>query len=392
MTGTLRKVPLKDRLPGGAHHRVCSRCVMDTSDPEITFDATGNCHHCTEYLEVRSLRDRPSEGANGELDRQLNMIRVAGIGKSYDCVIGMSGGVDSSYLAYLVCRQFKLRPLAVHMDNGWDSADAVSNIRSVIDALEIDYESVVLDWPSFRSVQVAFLKASVPEAETPTDVAIPEALHSVAARHGIRYILSAGNIATEGILPRSWHYNARDAKYFRSICTTFGSGVPEGVKFFDYRREAYFKLFAGIKTVYPLNHLRFRKEEVIKLLEREFSFRYYGQKHYESRFTRFIQSYYLFVKFGIDYRRASYSSLIMDGQMERDDALRLLAGPPYDARAIEADKEYVARKLGLATDDLDEIMRQLPSYYWDHPRDEKKLGMIYGLYRSVFGKQKLASV
>jgi len=365
---------------------------MDTSDPEIAFDADGRCGHCTDFLENRAAGRSHGGTGREEIERLLDDVRQAGRDSRYDCVIGTSGGVDSSYLAYILTREFGLRPLAVHMDNGWDTADSVRNIRALVDGLGLGYECCVLDWDEFRRIQLAFLRASVPEAETPTDVAIPETLHSVAERHGIRYILGGGNIATEGILPRAWHYNARDRKYFNSICKRFGAGQPTQFKFYDYRRELYYKLAKGIKTIYPLNYLPFSKDDAIALLTDVLGFRYYGEKHHESRYCRFVQSYYLFKKFGIDYRRATYSSMIMDGRMERSEALAYLDELPYRPENEADDLRYVAKKLEISVAELDAIVAEPPTWYWDHPNDEAKLAFIYGAYRKLYGKKGVASV
>jgi tRNA(Ile)-lysidine synthase TilS/MesJ len=189
---------------------------MDTTDLQITFDKNGHCNHCTEFLEKRAKYKYHGKESDESLDRIVEAIKLAGKGNDYYCITGVSGGTDSSYLAY-IAQQKGLRPLAVHLDNGWNSEKAVQNIKSITKKLGIDYESYVLDWEAFREVQLSFLRASVPEAETPTDVAIPAALHYFAAKHNVKYIISGGNLATEGILPKSWHYNAKDFKYFNHM-------------------------------------------------------------------------------------------------------------------------------------------------------------------------------
>src|SRR5215203_4952252 len=214
-------------------YQQCTRCVMDTTDLEITFDDRGQCNHCTEFKERREQNYHGKE-RDQMLDRLVDKLKRAGSRNEYDCVIGVSGGADSSYLTYLI-KQRGLRPLAVHMDNGWNSDKAVLNIKNITRRLQIDYESYVLDWEEFKDLQLAFLKASVPEAETPTDIAIPAALHHVAAKYKIKYVLSAGNLATEGILPRSWHYDAKDLKYFNYIHDTFGSRPLKKFPTFGYK-------------------------------------------------------------------------------------------------------------------------------------------------------------
>lgn len=353
---------------------------MDTSDPQIRFDGSGFCNNCSDYLE-----NLPTVSTNESLDQLFERVRLAGKSSDYDCVLGVSGGVDSSYAAVL-CHEHGIRPLAVHMDNGWDSEESVANVRTMLSTLEIDYESYVLDWEEFRAIQLAFLRASVPEAETPTDVAIPAALHHFAAKHNVKYIVSAGNYATEGLLPKSWHYNARDLTYFSHIVNEFGPGELRTFPTFDFKKEAYFKILKGIRFVYPLNQAGSTQGEMEKLLVDKFGYRVVGGKHHESRYTRFIQSYYLFVKFGIDYRRATFSSQILSGEMDRDVALKNLETLPYDAVQIEQDKHYVAKKLEISLDELESIVALPPKWYWDYPNSDRKLSRIYSIYRKFFSK------
>lgn len=361
---------------------------MDTTDLEITFDDRGRCSHCTEFIERRSRHNYHGKESDRRLDRLVNQLRRAGKKNEYDCVIGVSGGADSSYLAYLV-KQMGLRPLAVHMDNGWNSDKAVLNIKNITRKLHIDYESYVLDWEEFKDLQLAFLKASVPEAETPTDVAISAALHHFAAKYNIKHILSAGNQATEGILPRSWHYDAKDLKYFNYIQKTFGTRTLKKFPTFGYKREIFFKFVKGIKTLYPLNLVPFVKKDAIDLLSTRFDWKPYGGKHYESRYTKFIQSYYLLEKFGIDYRRATFSTQICSGELSRNEALKELENKPYDSRQIEESKEYIAKKLGVTADEFQRILNLPAKWYWDYPNDHRKLTFIYDTYRKFFNREKV---
>ena len=365
-------------------YKLCTRCVMDTSDPEIIFDDEGSCDNCSRFIAALQ-RYRIGQGPpEKDLDQLFERVRAAGRGKEFDCVLGMSGGIDSSYAAYM-CKERGLRPLAVHMDNGWDSEESVLNIKNIVSKLEIDYTSFVLDWSEFRDLQLAFLRASVPEAETPTDIAILGILHRMAAKHGIKYIVSAGNIATEGLLPKSWHYNAKDLKYFSHLYNTFGGGSLNKFPTFDYKSEAYYKFARGIRFVYPLNYAGISEEEMESVLANKFGFKRYGAKHHESRYTRFIQSYYLFEKFGIDYRRATFAAKICSGQASRSNALSVLESSPYDEGQIALDKLYVAKKLEIAADELEGIINLPPKWYWDYPNDDRKLNTIYAAYRRFFG-------
>jgi N-acetyl sugar amidotransferase len=363
---------------------------MDTTDPQIVFDQDGYCNHCTEFLDIRAHHRFEAEEGKEKLDHLIAQIKRAGQGGSYDCIVGMSGGVDSSYAANLLC-EMGVRPLAVHMDNGWDSEESVSNIKKVTAALGIDYESYVLDWEEFRDLQLSFLRASVPEAETPTDVAIPAALHHFASQYKIKHIISAGNLTTEGILPKSWHYNAKDLKYLNYIHDAFGSRELRTFPTFDYKKETYFKLIKGVRIVYPLNYVKFSQDEVTNFLVEKFDYVPSGEKHHESLYTRFIQSYYLFEKFSIDYRRAKLSSEICNGRATREAALEELELDPYDRETIIRDKEYVAKKLQISSDEIDEIVGAPPKWHWDYPNDEQKLQFIYGLYLKLFRKEKLAN-
>ena len=363
---------------------------MDTTDLQITFDDHGYCNHCTEFLSKRAKHTYRGQESDDTFDRLMDNVRAAGKGREYDCVIGVSGGTDSSYLAYLAV-QHGLRPLAVHMDNGWDSTKAVLNIKHVIKKLKIDYESYVLDWQEFKELQLAFLRASVPEAETPTDVAIVSTLHHFAEKNKIKYILSGGNLATEGILPKSWHYNAKDLKYLNHIQKTFGNGSIKTFPTFGYRAEIFYKFLKGIWTVYPLNYVPFVKDEVNELLKDKFGWQNYGGKHHESKYTMFIQSYYLYEKFDIDYRRAGLATQILVGEIDRDQALEQLKSKPYDIDEIQEEKRFIAKKFGVSVNEIERIMTLPAKWYWDYPNDDKKLGLIYDAYRKLFKKDKLGS-
>lgn len=372
-------------------YQICTRCVMDTSDPLIQFDPEGCCNLCTDFLENRAgviAKAQRNEDSIGEL---LGAVRKRGRGRRYDCVVGVSGGVDSSYTCVLAA-QHHLRVLAVHLDNGWDSVTSVKNIRNLIKSLNIDYASEVLPWKDFRQVQLAFLEASVPEAETPTDVAIQAAVHRHAARNGVRTILSGGNIATEGILPITWHYNARDTKYSYAILDS--ANCPR--KYFSSQKygvidEAYFKVIRGIKTVYPLNSIPYSRQAARELLERNHGWKYYGSKHGESGYTKFIQTFYLFIKHGIDYRRATFSSEIMLGKIRRDQALAVLEASPFSEEIFEQEIEYVSKKLSLPRAEMNAIIASPPKYFFDYPNNARILSLIYDLYRSLTGRQKASN-
>lgn len=371
-------------------YQQCTRCVMDTTDPETFFNEKGECNHCTEFLDKRIKHQYRGKESDIEFTRIIAEIKSSGKGKEYDCVMGLSGGVDSSYVAWLL-RQNGVRVLAIHLDNGWNSEEAVSNIKNIADKLGVDYESYVLDWEEFREIQLAFLKASVPEAETPTDIAIPAALHKIAAKFGVKYIISGGNFATEGILPKAWHYDAKDLTYFNYIVKNFGTRKVATFPTFGFVKEAYYKVVKGIKMIYLLNYVDFQKEKAMELLKAELGWKYYGGKHYESKYTGYIQSYYLCKKFNIDYRKATFSSLICNGTISRASALEQLQESPYKLEVVREESEYIAKKLGITQKELEDIVNLPPKYYYDYPNSEKKLKLIYDTYRRLFKKEKLGS-
>jgi N-acetyl sugar amidotransferase len=367
-----------------AGYRQCERCVMDTSDPDIRFDASGFCNHCTEYFERLAHKAYRGEQSRKELERIVERIKRSGEGKPYDCVLGISGGIDSCYAAY-VAKQHGLRPLAVHMDNGWNSKTAVSNIKNVAHKLGIDYQSYVLQWEEFRDLQLAFLRASVPEIETPTDIAIPAALHRVAAEHGVKVLISGGNYVTEGILPKRWHYNAKDMKYLTAIHESFGRMKLKTFPTFGFQKEMYYKLIKGIRFVYLLNYVPYSRHTAMETLKRELGWEYYGGKHHESRITTFVQAYVLPKKFNIDYRRATMSTQICAGEMTRAEALEELQKLPYDPGAVEQEKEFVAKKFEISLAELEQILGSPSRSYLDYPNDQRRIDFIYRTYRRLMG-------
>jgi len=360
---------------------------MDTSDPDIQFDRNGYCNNCTEFLERTRQLIYKGESSDKERDAIVERIKRSGDGKEYDCVIGISGGVDSCYVAY-IARHLGLRPLAVHMDNGWNSDSAVKNIRSVANKLDIDYQSFVLDWEEFKDLQLAFLRASVPEIETPTDIAIPAALHKVAAEHKVKFIISGGNCATEGILPKSWHYNAKDVTFLKAVHKRFGKKKLRTFPTFDYKQEIYYKFIKGIRIIYLLNYVPFSKKAAMEILKSKLGWEDYGGKHYESRITSFVQSYVLPEKFDIDYRRATLSTQICTGEVTRDEGLEELKKPPYDTARVLLEKQYVAKKFGITLKELDDILQLPRKTHKDYPNSQKKLEFIYSVYRKHFGRNR----
>ena len=366
-------------------YQICNRCVLDTSDPFIEFDKNGNCNHCNDYISRISTLAYSGDKSDQKLKAMVDELKQAGKNKKYDCIIGISGGIDSCYVAYL-CKNLGLRPLAVHMDNGWNSEEAVHNIYSVCEKLGIDYQSYVLDWQEFKDIQLAFLKASIVEIEIPTDIAIQGALHQVAAKFGIKYIISGGNYATEGLLPNSWFYNPKDSKLLKAIHKQFGTREMRTFPYFDFLHEMYYKFVKGIKIKYILNDVPFSKKDAMEILEKDLDWKYYGGKHYESKFTGFVQSYIQPVKFGIDYRRATLATQICAGTTSREDALKELEKPSYNDQSVKNETEYLCKKFDISVEEFNEILKRPVKTYRDYPNNEKVLNFIYNTYKKILRK------
>jgi N-acetyl sugar amidotransferase len=349
-------------------YQICTRCIMDTSDPHIEFDAAGVCNHCRNFDENLRPHWHPNESGRRMLDQIVDKIKAEGRGKSYDCAIGLSGGVDSSYLAYVARKELGLRLLAVHVDGGWNSELATRNIENIVRKLEIDLHTYVVDWKEMRDLQRAFVRAGLANQDVPQDHAFFAALYSNAQSYGLRYVLSGGNIATESVMPEEWAYNAMDLRHLEAVHSRFGSGPLKTfprVNFFRY----YFwnRYVKRMRVIRPLNYLPYVKDEAIATLERELGFQYYGGKHFESRFTKWQQLYYRPRKFGYDERRAYLSSLILSGQMTREQALAALAGDVENEKQAEKDTEYILKKLLLTEEEFAQIMAQPPRTFRDYP-------------------------
>jgi len=347
--------------------RTCVRCVMDTSDPDITFDAAGVCNHCHNFdRTMKTLVLDPNERRIG-LEQWVERIRKSGKGRDYDCVVGISGGVDSTYVALKV-KELGLRPLAVHLDNGWDTEIAVANIERAVRGLGIDLHTVVLDWEEFRDLQVAFLRAGTPDSEIPTDHAIISSVFHTAWKVGVPYLVMGHNRATELILPPAWSQGHYDWVYLRNVHKRYGTRPLTTYPAFDFVSYSRFRQHTRRHSWNILEYLDYTREGAIDALTKQVGWRNYGGKHHESVYTRFFQNYILPRKFGYDKRRAHLANTVLTGQMTRDAALQELSHPPYPTeRAAQLDRTYVVTKLELEDDDFERIMRAPPQRYQDQP-------------------------
>jgi N-acetyl sugar amidotransferase len=365
-----------------SQYRICRRCVMDTSDPAITFDADGICNHCTGYLANVRRFLLPAAERGAALARLVEEIRAAGRGHDYDCIIGVSGGVDSSYVAWKV-KELGLRPLAVHLDNGWNAELAVGNIKRLLERLGIDLYTVVLDWEEFRDLQLAFLRAGVPDCEIPTDHAIVATMHGQARRHGLRHIVSGINFRTEGIHVSAWSQGHVDGRYVSSVYRQMTGKKLQSFPVIPLRDLVSSIVFHRPRTVMLLDYLDYDKAAAKRLLTEQFGWVDYGGKHYESVYTRFYQGWILPQRFGYDKRRMHLSTLIMSGQTTREAALAELARPPYEAALAAEDRVFVAKKLGISVAEFDQLMQLPRRTYADYPNMQNHvlLGPMMGLWR-----------
>lgn len=369
--------------------QICTRCVMDTSDPEIRFDANGICNHCHDYDVLSAQVNWTGKAGEQELQRIVERIKQEGKGKDYDCVIGVSGGVDSTYVAYKV-KQLGLRPLAIHLDNGWDSEMAVKNIENALNKLDIELYTHVIDWEEFRDIQLSFLRASTPDSEIPSDHAIVSIVHQMTEKIGVRYNIWGYNVRTETHLPTSWSQGHWDWLYIKGIHKQFGK---RKIKTFPHMTLFDLGRFGRTQErVNLLDYIDYSKKDAMKILESELGWRYYGGKHFESIYTRFYQGYILPRKFGYDKRKTHLSSLICSGEITREQALEELKQPTYDPKLQAEDKEYVTKKLGLTEAEFEAILNLPHKSFADYPsyaklKKQNYFKVAHNLYRTVKGRK-----
>ena len=357
----------------------CTVCVMDTTDGHISFDGEGICDHCRTFQQDILPHWDPEQEDERAIETLVEKIGSAGRDKDFDCIIGMSGGADSSYLTYCAKERFGLRPLVFHVDAGWNTQIAVNNIERIIDGLELDLYTEVIDWAEMRDLQLAFFKSGVPHIDTPQDHAFFATMYKFAEAHRVQYILTGANYATECIRnPVEWMYHQSDSIQLRDIHRRFGTGPLRTFPLTTIlRHKVYLPYVKRIKVVRPLNHVRYRKQEAVDFLQRRFGWQHYRQKHFESRFTRFYEGYWLPARFGYDTRKVQFSSLIVTGQMSRADALDELQRPPDADIDVAAEMRYVANKLAIPVDELRSYLA-LPHRTFRNYRSQHRLYRLGG--------------
>ena len=345
---------------------------MDTSDTRIKFDTIGICDHCLDFYKNVEPNWDTNEKGKKDLQKIIEKIKEAGKGKDFDCLLGLSGGVDSSYMLHLIVKEFGLRPLVFHVDGGWNSEVAVHNIQMLVEKLGLDLYTEVINWEEMRKLQLAFFKSGVPHIDIPQDMAFIATLYNFAYKYNIKYILNGGNISTECVRnPMEFLYYGTDLSQLNDIRTKFGAiDLPTYPISSVLRHKFYLKYIRGINVVKVLNYRPYIKEKALETLEKEYGWKAYPQKHFESRFTKFFEGYWLPERFGFDTRRVQYSSLILTKQMSREDALKKLEKSSYDPATIEDEFKYISTKLQITNDELKSYFTMPKKFYWDYKNQE----------------------
>ena len=354
------------------YYQICTNCVMDTSDPKIIFDENGVCDHCNGFHKYVLPNWHPNEHGRAIFRKKVEEIKSKSKNKQYDSIMGLSGGIDSSYLLHLAVTEFGLRPLVFHVDGGWNTDIAVHNIQVLVEKLGLDLFTEVIDWQEMRDFQLAYFKSGTPHLDIPQDHAFFATMYHFANKYKIKYILNGGNFSTECIRnPKDWIYYGTDMSMIKDIRKKFGtikmktypwSGILYGKVFLRYVKN--------IQVVRPLNWLPYTKEIAIDTLSKMYGWKSYPQKHFESRFTKFYEGYWLPTRFGYDTRRVQFSSLIVTGQMTRDEALEKLEVPPYDPDTIDEELEYIANKLEISVDELRYYHEMPKKWFRDYKNEE----------------------
>ncbi len=377
---------LKTNSTKNRPYQICVRCVMDTSDPWIEFDSKGICNHCKAYSEKIFNSDDSKKNNEDLVDMFDGIKKLRNKKTKYDVAIGISGGVDSSYVTYLA-NQAGLKILAIHMDNCWDTPTAIKNINNLISLKNVEYHCEVLDWNNFKTSQRTLIESGLPDIELPTDSAIAAVISRVSVKYGIKTILSGGNYSSEGILPAAWMYNPKDSLFIKSIFKNAGKSNAIFKEFkFGLRDDFKFRFLYKLKTLYPLNSIFYDKESAKNILKKELNWQIYGGKHCECLYTKFCQLIYQPMRHGMDYRRAHLSTDICNKRISRKEAIDILKVAPWENLDLEKELSFIANKLGYETSELKEIMNQPGLWYKDYPNNEFLLGKIYNLYRFLTGR------
>lgn len=354
------------------NYQICTNCIMDTSDSRITFDNKGVCDHCNDFYTNVKPNWHTDERGKRKLDDLVAKIKEDGKGRDFDCILGMSGGVDSSYMLHYAIKELGLRPLVFHVDGGWNTELAENNIRVMVDKLGVKLHTQTIDWEEMKDFQLAFFKSGVPHLDIPQDHAFIGTLYNYAYKHGIKYILNGGNISTECVRnPMEFLYYGTDMAQLKDIMRQFGTIKMKTYPFSSiFKHKIYLRYIKKIQVVKPLDLIPYHKEEALTLLNKEYGWTPYPQKHFESQFTKFFEAYWLAERFGFDTRRVQFSSLILTEQMTREEALEEMKKPAYNPETIEAEFNAIAEKLGISPTELRSYFEMPKKFYWHYKNQE----------------------
>lgn len=358
--------------------RVCTRCLYDETTPAIAFGADGVCSYCRQHDQLDAEYPATSEGET-RLRELAAVIASEGRGKPYDCVVGVSGGCDSSYMLYYVKEKLGLRPLAAHFDNTWDSTIAVENIQNVLRRLDVDLYTYVVDNEEYDDIYRAFMTAGVPDIEAPTDIGLATTLYMAAAKHGIKYMFEGHSFRTEGISPLGWLY--MDGKYIQTVHRRFGTVPMKTFPNLWMSSFMYWTAVKRIKKIRPLYWMSYHKEDVKAFLSKEMGWQWYGGHHLENRFTAFYHSYFMPTRFGIDQRLLGYSALVRSGQMSREEGFAMMAEPPYLEPEIV---ELVKKRLRFSDQEFDAVMNAPRHTYRDFNTYKQTFERLRWLFRLMY--------
>ena len=373
------------------NYKQCKNCVMDTTDSRITFNVKGVCDHCIDFEKDVSNKWFPNEEGKLRLNKIVDKIKKDGENREFDCILGMSGGVDSSYMLHLAVKDLGLRPLVFHVDSGWNSEQAVKNIQLMIEKLGLDLYTEVINWEEMKDLQLAFIKSGVPHIDLPQDMAYMGTLFNFAHKHNIKYILNGGNVSTECVRnPMEWIYYGSDMLHVNDIIKKFGTVKMQTFPFLPIlKHKFYLRYFKGVKMIRPLDNMVYNKKLATDVLMSEYGWKPYSQKHFESRFTKFYEGYWLPQRFGFDTRKVQLSSLILTEQLNRDEAITILNKPSFNKESIEEDFKFIATKLGITVDELEIYFNSPKKFYWDYKNQQlffslgAKILKILGVEKSI---------
>ena len=371
-------------------YQICKKTVMDTSDPATKFDSNGISNHYWDFQNIVKAHWFRGEKGEKELEMKIEKIKERGKGKDFDSILGLSGGLDSSYMLHTVVTRYKLRPLVFHVDGGWNTEIAVNNIKSLVENLKLDLFTEVIDWNEMKNFQLAMFKSGVPHLDVPQDMAFVGTLYKFAEKYNVKTILNGGNIATESVLrPFNLIYYGADLTQAKDILNKFGNLNMSTYPFTSvFYHKIWLKHIRKVNVFKPLNYINYSKSNAIQELKNMYGWKPYSQKHFESRFTRFYEGYWLTNRFNYDMRRVELSSMILSEQMNRSEAIEILKNPPLENKIVEDEFNYVATKLDISVDELEKYFNMPKKYYWDYKNNKKLLKLGENFLKVVGGARR----